>query len=140
MPDRQCPFCELIAHGARIARGEIIETGHLVARNEHAVAFRDSFPVSRGHTLVVPLSHEADLFALSPEEQQALWSLALRVASELRQTHLVDGFNIGANAGAAAGQTVAHAHLHVIPRYTGDVADPRGGVRWVIPAKADLTE
>lgn len=116
-----CPFC------ARVA-----ESGSSAA----AVAFPDAFPVSIGHTLVVPRSHEPDLFALAPSELDAVWALVASARAQLLETHSPDGFNIGVNAGEAAGQTVAHAHVHVIPRYAGDIPDPRGGVRWVIPEKA----
>ena len=101
-----------------------------------AVAFADGFPLSPGHTLVVPRRHVADFFELSPLEQGDLWRLVAEVQRTLAERDAPHGFNVGLNVGAAAGQTVAHAHVHVIPRYTGDVADPRGGVRWVLPAKA----
>jgi diadenosine tetraphosphate (Ap4A) HIT family hydrolase len=107
-----------------------------VAENSLAVAFDDAFPVSPGHCLVVPRRHEPDFFALTAEEQTAMWSLVAPVSRHIGAGGMPDGFNIGINVGAAAGQTVAHAHLHVIPRRLGDVDDPRGGVRWVIPAKA----
>ena len=119
-----CPFCRLIAEG------------QLAIETEHAVAFADAFPVSPGHMLIVPRRHEADLFALEDVERAALWALVPDVKRYIERTSSPDGYNIGVNAGAAAGQTVAHAHLHVIPRYAADVADPRGGVRWVIPARA----
>ena len=105
-------------------------------RNTLAAALLDRFPVSEGHTLVVPVRHEPDFSALSPDEEKAVWSLAREVIERLKGDKAPNGFNIGVNIGEAAGQTVGHAHLHVIPRYTGDVADPRGGVRHVIPAKA----
>lgn len=66
-----------------------------------------------------------------------MWSIVAEVRADLQKRHQPDGFNIGLNDGASAGQTVMHAHIHIVPRYAGDVADPRGGVRWVIPAKAD---
>ena len=102
-----------------------------------AAALHDGFPVSPGHTLVVPRRHVGSLFDLAPEEQQDIWALVARVRERLNADHQVDGFNVGLNDGPAAGQTVLHAHVHVIPRYEGDLPDPRGGVRWVIPAKAD---
>lgn len=97
----------------------------------------DSFPISPGHALVVPRQHVACFFDLPKEEQLAMWSLVAEVRADLQKRHQPDGFNIGLNDGTAAGQTVLHAHIHIVPRYAGDVADPRGGVRWVIPAKAD---
>ena len=120
-----CPLCER-------ARG-----GLVVRENASAVAFDDGYPVSRGHTLIVPRRHVADLFALSWEEQQALWALLPVVKEALDRAHRPAGYNVGVNVGQAAGQTVAHVHVHVIPRYDGDVPDPRGGVRWVIPDRAD---
>lgn len=119
-----CPFC------ARIAAGEI------VAENPWAVAVPDGFPVSPGHTLIVPRRHEADFFRLTDEERAALWALVPAVRAAVEARLRPDGYNIGLNAGDAAGQTVPHAHLHVIPRFRGDAADPRGGVRWVCPARA----
>lgn len=92
--------------------------------------------MSEGHTLVVPRRHVASVFGLSPTEQQELWGLLARVREALNERLRPDGFTIGINDGAAAGQTVGHAHIHVIPRRKGDVPDPRGGIRWVIPAKA----
>jgi diadenosine tetraphosphate (Ap4A) HIT family hydrolase len=100
------------------------------------VAVPDAFPVVEGHMLVVPRRHVASLFDLSDEEQAAVWKLVAQVRGKLASELKADGFTIGVNDGPAAGQTVLHAHVHVIPRRVGDVADPRGGVRWVIPAKA----
>jgi diadenosine tetraphosphate (Ap4A) HIT family hydrolase len=100
------------------------------------VAFPDAFPVAEGHMLVVPKRHVASLFDLPDEEQASLWRLVALVRGKLASELKPDGFNIGVNDGPAAGQTVLHAHVHVIPRRAGDVADPRGGVRWVLPAKA----
>lgn len=103
---------------------------------ELAVAFPDAFPVSRGHTLVAPRRHEKDYFALSDDERAAIWSLVGEVRRYLESSLEPDGYNIGMNVGAAGGQTLEHAHIHVIPRYKGDVADPRGGIRWIFPDRA----
>jgi diadenosine tetraphosphate (Ap4A) HIT family hydrolase len=119
-----CPFCE------RIHRHEYS------AESMHAVAFPDGYPLSEGHTLVVPRRHVSSVYDLAPDEQADVWALAARVRAALAKVHRPAGFNVGLNDGAAAGQTIAHAHVHVIPRYEGDVPDPRGGVRWVIPGKA----
>jgi len=119
-----CPFCTRV------------EGGDLAASSDLAAAFPDAYPVSPGHSLVVPRRHVADLFALSVDELRSVWDLVAEVRRRLEAERRPDGFNVGVNAGAAAGQTVEHAHVHVIPRYLGDVADPRGGVRWVVPAKA----
>jgi superfamily II DNA or RNA helicase/diadenosine tetraphosphate (Ap4A) HIT family hydrolase len=121
----QCPLCER-------SKGPAV-----VAQNEWAVAIPDGFPLSHGHTLVIPKRHEANVFDLTGPEQRALLELVGIVRARLAKDLNPYGFNIGINIGRAAGQTVDHAHIHVIPRVQGDVADPRGGVRWVIPAKAN---
>ena len=108
----------------------------LVASNALAAAFADGFPLTRGHTLIVPRRHEPDFLALSSVEQAAIWALVAEVCSHIGTGGRPDGYNIGVNIGEAAGQTVGHAHLHVIPRYRGDVEDPRGGIRWIIPGRA----
>ena len=119
-----CPFC------SRLTSGEV------TAESDHAVAFPDGYPLTRGHTLVVPRRHVASIYEMSEDEQRDVWQLVARVREQLARELDPAGFNIGLNDGAAAGQTVEHAHIHVIPRYEGDVPDPRGGVRWVIPDKA----
>ena len=105
--------------------------GEVVAQNAHALAFRDPDPISRGHTVVASLRHEPDLLALGLDEQRAVWELASHVAWELRVTELADGVHLDADIGLAAGQEGSHAHVHVIPRFLGDVPDPRGGIRRV---------
>ena len=125
---QRCPFCDLIAAGSFTAAGDL------------AVAFPDAFPVNPGHTLIVPRRHEADYFALGESEQAGMWRLAAEVRLILDVRHRPQGYNLGINAGAVAGQTIAHAHLHVIPRYAGDVADPRGGVRWILAERAPYWE
>jgi len=97
----------------------------------------DAFPVSPGHALLIPRREVPTWFDASPEEQQALTEAITTTKEIIEQRHNPDGYNIGINAGAAAGQTVFHLHVHVIPRYKGDVEDPRGGVRHVIPSKAN---
>jgi diadenosine tetraphosphate (Ap4A) HIT family hydrolase len=86
---------------------------------------------------VIPQKHVASVFDLSKDERADLWRVVDEIRWQLLQECQPHGFNIGVNDGGAAGQTVSHAHIHVIPRYDGDVADPRGGVRWVIAEKAD---
>jgi diadenosine tetraphosphate (Ap4A) HIT family hydrolase len=108
----------------------------LLAGNDLAIAFRAGFPVSRGHALIVPRRHEPDFFSLTAEEQAAVIALVDPVRSVLDKEFCPDAYNLGVNAGKAAGQTILHTHLHVIPRYAGDVAEPRGGVRWVLPETA----
>ena len=119
-----CPLCSRIA-----AEG-------LLAENALAAAFLDAFPVSPGHVLIVSRRHVANLFDLTIEEQQALWSLLPLVKASIDTEYNATAYNVGVNVGADAGQTVGHVHVHVIPRYPGDVADPRGGIRWVIPDRA----
>ena len=119
-----CLFCTLPA--ARI-----------VEQNEFAVLVRDGYPVSPGHSLVIPRRHVGSFFETTDTERTAVLALLDRAKSLVEQRHKPAGYNIGINDGAAAGQTVPHVHIHLIPRYAGDRADPRGGVRWVIPEKAD---
>lgn len=120
MGSKPCVFCKRVA-----------EAGHALA-----VAFDDAFPVTVGHRLVVPGRHVARAEELPRREWGALFSLVHAEARAATALPDVDGVNVGVNSGVAAGQTIDHAHIHVIPRRTGDVADPRGGVRWVIPARA----
>jgi|GEM_PF-299125 len=108
-----------------------------VASNELAFAILDRFPVCPGHTLVVPRRLVTTYFEASAAEKVALWALVDEVKIALDQQLHPGGYNVGFNAGEAAGQTVLHLHIHVIPRFPGDVADPRGGVRHVIPARAN---
>ena len=109
----------------------------LVAENRLAFAFRDRFPVSPGHTLIVTRRHVPDFFGCTAEERAALLDLVDRVKADLDRELRPDAYNVGFNAGEAAGQTVMHVHVHVIPRFHGDVEDPRGGVRYVIPERAN---
>ena len=108
-----------------------------VAGNALAFAIRDRYPVSPGHTLVVTRRVVADWFGATEEERAAVLALVDVVKRQLDEELRPDGYNVGWNAGAAAGQTVAHLHVHVIPRFRGDVPDPRGGVRHVIPGRAN---
>jgi diadenosine tetraphosphate (Ap4A) HIT family hydrolase len=119
-----CPFCTLDPDRVHI-------------ETDDAIAFRDRYPISPGHTLVIPRLHSASLFDLPQRVQGAVWEMVAQVRTALSQEFQLGGFNIGLNDGIAAGQTVMHAHIHVIPRYTSDVPDPRGGVRCVIPEKAN---
>ena len=105
-----------------------------------AVAARDSYPVSPGHTLIIPRRHVETFFETTDDERLAMMKLLDEMKARLDREHKPDGYNIGINSGAAAGQTVMHLHIHLIPRYAGDKADPRGGVRWVLPEKATYWE
>lgn len=109
----------------------------ILAESDLAVCVLDAFPVSLGHSLVIPKRHVASFFDVTEVERHALLSLLDEARIMLNHQHAPDGFNIGINDGVAAGQTVLHLHIHLIPRYAGDRLDPRGGVRWVIAEKAD---
>ena len=118
-----CPFCNL---NSKIK---------LVSETATAVAFIDSFPVNQGHTLIIPKRHVTNYFELSIHEQRALWLLVNRCKTIIEKNFNPDGYNIGINVGEAAGQSIFHIHIHLIPRYKGDVENPRGGIRSVIPHK-----
>jgi len=122
----ECPFCDRVASGNEIIHARAA-----------AVAFADAYPVSDGHVLVVSRRHLARLEELDSDEWAEVFSLVQEVCRELCRRDGVDGVNVGFNSGLAAGQTIEHAHVHVISRRQGDVADPRGGVRHVIPERAD---
>ena len=119
-----CPFCSL-----PVAR--------VVHENEHAIWIYDGFPVSPGHSLIIPKRHVGSFFEVSTVERMSMLALLDLAKAAVDDQYHPAAYNIGINDGAAAGQTVPHLHLHLIPRYHADVADARGGVRWVIPDKAD---
>jgi diadenosine tetraphosphate (Ap4A) HIT family hydrolase len=119
-----CPFCTL-------------PESRIIAANPHALVIRDGFPISPGHTLIIPRRHVGSFFDVTAEERDSLLQLLDNARHELNQEFKPDGYNIGINDGPSAGQTVPHLHIHLIPRYTGDKQDARGGVRWIIPEKAD---
>lgn len=118
-----CIFCEL--------------EREILARNARAIAVFDSFPVSPGHALILPRRHVETIWELDPDEYADCFALVRNVRLILESQFHPDGFNVGANCGEAAGQSVSHAHIHVIPRYKGDTPNPRGGVRHVIPLKGN---
>jgi diadenosine tetraphosphate (Ap4A) HIT family hydrolase len=120
-----CPFCTL-------------EPGRIIAADGPCIAFRDGYPVSPGHTLIIPRRHVASFRDLAPDEWAALHRLARHLAAGLLESDpTIRGFNFGINDGACAGQSVFHCHAHLIPRRDGDHPHPRGGVRAVIPGKAN---
>jgi diadenosine tetraphosphate (Ap4A) HIT family hydrolase len=119
-----CPFCDLPPQ-------------RIVRRSEKCVAFADAYPVSPGHTLVIPERHVRSFFETSAEEKAGLFRLLEWCRNDLSARYAPAGFNIGINDGQAAGQTVMHLHVHLIPRYAGDKKDPRGGIRWIFPQNAD---
>jgi diadenosine tetraphosphate (Ap4A) HIT family hydrolase len=104
---------------------------------EHALAYvrYDSNALSQGHVLVVPRRHVASFFDMTAEEQIAIVEMLNRAQRFIQEKHSPDGYNVGANVGAAAGQARMHVHVHLIPRYAGDVPDPRGGIRCVLAKK-----
>lgn len=99
-------------------------------------ALWDGYPLNPGHVLIVPHRHVASWFDATATEREEMLRLADEARRSLVETHAPDAFNLGINDGPAAGQTIPHLHLHLIPRYRNDVPDPRGGVRWVIPDRA----
>ncbi|MDG1854549.1 MAG: HIT family protein [Verrucomicrobiales bacterium] len=120
-----CPFCELTDRD-------------LLAENEHASAFRDQFPVSKLHTLIIPKRHVEDYFSLNEHERNDIHDLLETQSKLIKEGDPeVEGFNIGWNCGEVAGQTIFHAHVHLIPRRKGDVENPRGGVRYIFPDKGN---
>lgn len=123
--EKDCVFCRLDADRTILASSSL------------AFAIYDKFPVNPGHALIIPKRHTANYFDLSAEEQQALFALLNEVKQQLAENYSPDGFNVGINVGEAAGQTVGHVHIHLIPRYNGDIDNPRGGVRGVIPGRRE---
>ena len=105
-------------------------------QNELAFSARDSYAVSPGHSVVIPNRHVAEFFDLTPEEIAACMALIQEEKKLLDAEFKPDGYNIGVNIGQAAGQSIHHVHIHIIPRYKGDVENPQGGVRHVLPKKA----
>ncbi len=118
-----CPFCAPD------------RDSELVMESATVYAIYDKFPVSRGHVLIIPKRHCPDYFQLTFKEQSACWFMLNKVKEMILQQYHPDGFNIGVNVNPVAGQTIDHVHIHLIPRYHGDVEDPVGGVRGVIPAR-----
>ena len=118
-----CPFCA------------VERSREILASSASSVAFYDGFPVSPGHALIMPRRHVASFFDLTEEERADLFRVADEVRRIVDQRYHPDGYNLGVNVGKAAGESFFHVHLHLIPRYAGDVPNPRGGVRGVIPGK-----
>ena len=108
-----------------------------IASNDLVFAILDGYPVNPGHVLVIPKRQVSTWWEASREEQVAILDLLEVVKRQLDESHRPDGYNIGVNVGEAAGQTVFHLHVHLIPRYRGDMEDPRGGVRHVIPSRGN---
>ena len=119
-----CPFCTLPPE-------------RILLTSAHGVIIRDGYPITSGHTLVIPRRHVDSFFNLTAEERVDLLGLLDQAKAGIEKEFKPATYNIGINDGPAAGQTVSHLHIHLIPRYTGDVPDARGGVRWIIPDRAD---
>lgn len=118
-----CLFCE-------------IDKTRIISENDLAYAIRDGFPVTEYHTLIIPKRHAETYFDMTPDEKRACDELLHLIKEEvLSNDESVTGFNVGMNAGSSAGQTIFHSHIHLIPRRDGDLENPRGGVRGVIPNK-----
>ena len=119
----RCPFC-------------LLPADRVIRQSEFAFVIRDGFPISPGHTLIISKRHVASFFEVTDAERTDLMTLLAAARDDLDRQFHPAGYNIGINDGTAAGQTVPHLHIHLIPRYDGDRDDPRGGVRWVLPDKA----
>lgn len=119
-----CPFCSLPAQ-------------RVLAERPTAWLIRDGFPINPGHCLVIPKRHVGSWFEATEQERADLMSLLDEGKALVDAEFAPAAYNIGINDGPAAGQTISHLHVHLIPRFPGDVADPRGGVRWLIPERAD---
>ncbi len=125
--DKKCIFCSF--------RDE-----RIIGECEHTITFIDTYPATPGHTLVVPKRHFASFFEATEDELLAIGKAIQKAKLTLDKEFAPDGYNIGINVGEAAGQSVHHLHVHLMPRYKGDVEDPRGGVRWILKNKANYWE
>ncbi len=127
MGKEECIFCKLLRDSPH----------KIIAQNNTFFAIYDEFPVSRGHALLIPKRHVESFFDITKEELDDLFELIKKVKEIVDKEFNPDGYNIGVNEGRAAGKTIDHLHIHLIPRYEGDVENPVGGVRNVIPGKSD---
>jgi diadenosine tetraphosphate (Ap4A) HIT family hydrolase len=118
----ECPFCS-------------VQESRVFLRLPRVIGLWDGYPVSPGHALLIPTRHVENWFDATAEERIDVMAAIDFAKRHIEEIHFPDGYNIGINCGAAAGQTVFHLHVHLIPRYANDVQDPRGGVRHVIPSK-----
>ena len=123
LPEEECRFCRK-PDGRRV-----------MIEGKYGFAAYDRHPASEGHFLVIPHRHFASYFDINDQEREDLWSIVAEAKKMVDEAFNPDGYNIGINVGEWAGQSIHHLHIHVIPRYKGDVENPRGGVRGVIPAK-----
>ena len=124
MSENNCIFCN---------------STNILINGEYSYSRLDGYPVSEGHCLIIPKRHVGSIDELTDVELKDLYTVLHQTKILILETYIPDGFNIGINEGEAAGQTVEHLHIHIIPRYKGDVECPRGGVRGVIPSKCNYT-
>lgn len=122
--ESSCPFCD----NNQIAWRTVMGT-------KHFLVILDKFPVNKGHMLIISKRHVIDVFSMNDNEWKDLETVITRIKMILDRTYKPDGYNIGMNCGEAAGQTVPHLHVHLIPRYKGDVENPIGGIRNFMPGK-----
>jgi len=122
-----CPFCDIV---------NVDREKRIISQNDVAIAIYDGYPISAGHALIIPRRHIASFFDTNISERIGLLELVDDMKLQIDNNLSPNGYNIGINDGAVAGQTVPHLHIHLIPRYKGDREDPRGGIRWVMPEKA----
>ena len=120
MKSAKCPFCKPFAD-------------EIVVKNDLCYARWDRFPAGKGHLLIIPFRHTPYFFSMTKEERRAMMELLVICKTVIEENFVPDGYTIGINEGLAAGQTVMHCHCHMIPRYTGDVPDPAGGIRGILP-------
>lgn len=120
MNDKECIFCD---------------PKDVIFENDNAVAVMDGYPVSDGHMLIISKRHVKDFFELTENEIASMFWLSLQAKEYIEKKYHPSGYNVGFNIGKSGGQTIPHCHMHIIPRYDGDVEDPRGGIRGVIPQK-----
>ncbi len=125
---KDCPFCTI---------SDAQDSERIIFESPYFFSIWDGFPVSKGHALLISKQHLASFFDLSIEQREDAMTALEKLKAHIHAEYAPDGFNIGINDGPAAGQTVPHLHIHLIPRYVGDINDPRGGIRWVLPAKAE---
>ena len=122
-PNNPCIFCD-------------VKKQDIIYENDYAFVSYDSYPVSKFHSLIIPKRHIKNFFDLNDKELNACNDLIKKIKSKIENDdNLVEGFNLGTNTGSVAGQTIMHCHIHLIPRRRGDVENPQGGVRGVIPLK-----
>ncbi len=117
-----CPFCD-------------IDNLNIVLKNDHCFAVFDKYPVNKGHMLIIPFRHFGSFFDATKDEILAIYELLIDAKNYLDKKYSPDGYNVGVNIGRVSGQTIMHLHVHLIPRYKGDIENPIGGVRGVIPSK-----